>query len=129
MHSVVSERKRKRVFSRVLLFVTPRTLARQAPLPMKFSRQEYWSGLPCPLPGDLPNSGIKPTSLAPPALADEFFITVPNEGQKNMIQKVMEGFSRNTEFCTWSWLAKIRLNLIKKRNFKGKVVQNLNLIL
>ena len=102
MHSVVSERKRKRVFSRVLLFVTPRTLARQAPLPMKFSRQEYWSSLPFPPPGDLPNSGIKPTSLAPPALADEFFITVPNEGQKNMIQKVMEGFSRNTEFCTWS---------------------------
>ena len=73
MHSVVSERKRKRVFSRVLLFVTPRTLARQAPLPMKFSRQEYWSSLPFPPPGDLPNSGIEPVSLTTPALACRFF--------------------------------------------------------
>ena len=63
MHSVVSERKRKRVFSRVLLFVTPRTLARQAPLPMKFSRQEYWSSLPFPPPGGIPDPGIEPTSL------------------------------------------------------------------
>ena len=49
----------------------------QAPLSMRFSRQEYWSGLPCPLPGDLPNSGIEPTSLASPALAGGFFTTVP----------------------------------------------------
>ena len=40
------------------------TLARQAPLSMEFSRQEYWSGLPCPPPGDLPNPGIKPRSLS-----------------------------------------------------------------
>ena len=49
-----------------------RTIARQAPLSMGFSRQEYWSGLPCPPPGDLPNAGIKPMS---PALADGFFTT------------------------------------------------------
>ena len=48
----------------VLLFVTPWTVAPQAPLPMGFSRQEYWSGLPCPLPGDPPNPGIKPRSVA-----------------------------------------------------------------
>ena len=42
---------------------------------MGFSRQEYWSGLPCPLPGDLPNPGIKPVSLMSPALAGEFFTT------------------------------------------------------
>jgi len=42
---------------------------------MGFSRQEYWSGLSCPPPGDLPNPGIEPTSLAPPALAGEFFTT------------------------------------------------------
>ena len=49
-------------FSRVQLFVTLWTAARQAPLSVGFSTQEYWSGLPCPLPGDLPNPGIEPTS-------------------------------------------------------------------
>ena len=39
-------------------------IAHQAPLSMGFSRQEYWSGLPCPPPGDLPNSGIKPVSFS-----------------------------------------------------------------
>ena len=47
-------------FSRVRLCATPRTAARQAPLSMGFSRQEYWSGLPCPPPGDLPDPGIEP---------------------------------------------------------------------
>ena len=42
---------------------------------MRFSRQEYWSGLPCSPPGDLPNPGIKPTSLTSPALAGGFFTT------------------------------------------------------
>ena len=44
--------------------MTPGTVACQAPLSMGFSRQEYWSGLPCPPPGDLPNPGIEPGSLA-----------------------------------------------------------------
>ena len=44
-------------------FETPRTAAHQAPLSKRFSRQEYWSGLPCPSPGDLPNPGIKPRSF------------------------------------------------------------------
>ena len=55
-------------FSCVQLFATPWTVACQAPLSMGFSRQEYWSGLPCPFPGDLPNPGIKPMSLTSPAL-------------------------------------------------------------
>ena len=42
---------------------------------MGFSRQEYWSGLPCPPAGDLPDPGIEPTSLMSPALAGRFFIT------------------------------------------------------
>ena len=50
--------------SRVQLFVTPWTVAHQAPLSMGFSRQEYWSGLPFLSPGDLPNPGIKPRSPA-----------------------------------------------------------------
>ena len=44
--------------------MTPWTVAHQAPLPMEFSRQEYWSGLPFPSPGDIPNPGIKPLSPA-----------------------------------------------------------------
>ena len=51
------------------------TVACQASLFMGFSRHEYWSGLPCPPPGDLPNSGIKPASLKSPALACKFFTT------------------------------------------------------
>ena len=50
--------------SRVRLFVTPWTVAYQAPPSMGFSRQEYWSGLPFPSPGDLPDPGIKPRSPA-----------------------------------------------------------------
>ena len=62
-------------FSCVPLFATLWTVAQQAPLPMGFSRQEYWSGLPCPPPGDLPDPGIKPSSLKSPALAGGFFTT------------------------------------------------------
>ena len=57
-------------------FATPRTVAHQAPLFMGFSRQEYWSGLPCPPPGHLPDPGIDPASLMSPALAGRFFTTV-----------------------------------------------------
>ena len=64
-----------RRFSCVRLFETPWTVAHQAPLSMGFSRQEYWSGLPCPPPGDLPDPGIKPASLTSPALAGRFFTT------------------------------------------------------
>ena len=62
-------------FSRVQLSATLYTVARQAPLSMGFSRQEYWRGLPCPSPGDLPNSGIEPASLMSPTLAGRFFTT------------------------------------------------------
>ena len=51
----------------------PMDYSPQAPLSMGFSRQEYWSGLPCPPPGDLPDPGIKPISLMFPALAGRFF--------------------------------------------------------
>ena len=50
--------------SHVQLFATPWTVAYQLPLSMGFSRQEYWSGLPFPFPGDLPNPGIEPESSA-----------------------------------------------------------------
>ena len=56
------------LLSCVQLSVTPWTIAHQAPLSMGFSGQEYWSELSFPPPGDLPDPGIEPTSLASPAL-------------------------------------------------------------
>ena len=64
--------------------MTPWTVAPQAPLSMGFSRQEYWSGLPRPATGDLPDSGIEPVSLMSPALVGEFFTTgATREAQKH----------------------------------------------
>ena len=60
--------------SRVRPFVTPWTVAYQTPPSMGFSRQEYWSGLPFPSPGDLPNPGIKPGS---PALQTDTLLSEP----------------------------------------------------
>ena len=61
--------------SRVQFCATLWTAARQAPLSMGFSRQEDWSELPCPAPGDLPDPGIKPASLTSPALAGGLLTT------------------------------------------------------
>ena len=52
-------------------FMTVWTVACKAPLSMEFSKREYWSGLLCPPPGDLPDPGIEPMSLTSPALADQ----------------------------------------------------------
>ena len=60
-------------FSCVRLFATLWTVAHQASLSMEFSRQEYWSGLPCSPPGDLPDTGIEPSLLRLPVLANGFF--------------------------------------------------------
>ena len=71
-------------FSRVQLFVIPWTVACQASLTMGFSRQEYWSGLAFPPPGDLPDPGIEPTSLVPLALAGRFFFFFSPWGVRRM---------------------------------------------
>ena len=63
-----------RLLSLVRFFVTPWTVAYQASLSMGFSRQEYWSGLPFPSPGDLPDSGIEPGS---PALETDVLTSEP----------------------------------------------------
>ena len=65
---------RAQSLSRIQLFVTPWTGAHQSPVSTGFPRQEHWSRLLFPSPGDLPDSGIEPVS---PALADSFFITEP----------------------------------------------------
>ena len=64
----------KYMLSHVQLSVAPWIVARQAPLPMEFSGQEYWSGLPFPIPGDVPNPGIKPRS---PALQADSLLSEP----------------------------------------------------
>ena len=66
------------MLSRVQLFATPWTVAPQAPLSMGFPRQEYWSGLPFPSPGGVPDLGLEPVSLMFLALAGKFFTTVPS---------------------------------------------------
>ena len=63
-------------FSRVQLCATLWTVAHQASLSMEFSRQEYWSGLPFPPPGYLPDPGIEPVSLKSPVLPGGFFTTI-----------------------------------------------------
>ena len=68
----------------VRLFATPWTVAYQAPPPMGFSRQEYWSGLPFPSPGDLPNPGIKPGS---PALQADALPSEP-PGKPFMLRRI-----------------------------------------
>ena len=62
-------------FSCAQLFATLWTIAHQAPWSMGFSKKEYWSGLPCPPPGDLPYPGIEPAFLMSLALAGRFFTT------------------------------------------------------
>ena len=64
-------------FSCVQLYATLWTVTCQAPLSVGFSRQEYWNGLPCPPPGDLPNPGIEPKPLKSPALQADSFPLVP----------------------------------------------------
>ena len=85
-----------RLLSHVQLFVTSWTVAHQAPLSMGFSRQEHWSGLPFPSPGDLPNPGIEPRY---PALQAGSF---PSESsEKPSIMKMPFRFHRTCGFDPW----------------------------
>ena len=65
------------VLSHVQFFLIPWIVAHQAPLSMEFSQQEYWSGFPFHPSGDLPNSGVEPTSPTAPVLAGRLFINEP----------------------------------------------------
>ena len=84
VHARVCVRTQARMSTRALLlshvqiFAAPWTVAYQASLSVGFSRQEYWSGLPFPTPGNLPNQGIERSSLALPSLAGGFFATEPS---------------------------------------------------
>ena len=74
-------------FSHVQLFETPWIVARQAPLSMGFSKQEYWSGLTFPPPGSLPNPGIEPVVLKSPSLEGRFFMTSLGSLMKCLLPK------------------------------------------
>ena len=78
------------------------TTARRAPLPMGFSRQEYWSRLPCPPPGDLPDPGIEPVSLMSPVLAGGFFTTSAN----------WEAHMLGSHDCYVSWIFSSSFSLV-----------------
>ena len=107
-----------RLFSCVQLFVTPRTVAHQAPLPMGFSRQEYWSGLPFSPSGNLSDPGFEPKSPTSPALAGGIFTTEPPGSPVQLVYSF--SFARslnsrdwlyntvptlnNTVLCTWNYI-------------------------
>ena len=84
------------LFSRVQLCATPWTVARQAPLSMGFSRQEYQNGLPCPPQGDLPDPRIEFMSLKSPALAGGFFTTELPEKPKYYTTLTQKNEKQNT---------------------------------
>ena len=76
-----------KLLSHVRLFVTPWTVAYQAPLSMGFSRQEYWSGVPFPSLGDLPDPGIEPGS--PTLEVDALTSELPRERQPSEWEKII----------------------------------------
>ena len=80
-----------KLLSRVQVFETPWMVAYQAPRSMGFSRQEYWSGLPFPTPGELPNPGIEPGSLA---LQTDALLSEPLEGQRRKNSTLKPGKNR-----------------------------------
>ena len=86
-----------KLLSHVWLFATPWTVAYQAPLSVGFSRQEYWSGLPFPSPGDLPNPGIEPRS---PALRAD---TLPSEPPGKPYHTYL--------WVVWSWISMFPITL------------------
>ena len=94
------------LFSHVQLFAAPWTVACQGPLSMEFSRQEYWSGLPFPPPRNLPEPGMKLSSLASPALTGKFFTTGP---PGKPCANVIETNSFSFFFFTHIYISKIIL--------------------
>ena len=95
-------------FSRVRLFATRWTVAHQAPLSMGFSRQEYWSGLPCPPSGDLPNPGIEPGP--PPSQMNSLLSEPPGKHHfppQRLINNFIECFS--LWVCCYFLMIRVRL--------------------
>ena len=87
------------MFSRVQLLVIPWTIAHQAALSMKFSRQEYWSGLLFPCPGDLPHPGIESVSPASLVMGSRVFTTDPPENPKRVSGRFKSQPSTSVRLC------------------------------
>ena len=107
-------------FSRVWPFETPWTIAHQVPLSVRFSRQDFWSGFPCPPPGELPDPGLKPMSLMSPAMACGFFTTSTAWEAPFLIWLLISVFSSSLilpgttflffhGFCTWQKIKVLNL--------------------
>ena len=92
-------------FSHVQLFVTLWTVALQAPLSLGCSRQEYWSGLPRPPPGDLPDPGIKPASLMSPILAGGLFTTSATWVSRMNLANSFHWMQKRWKRAGTAWLA------------------------
>ena len=110
------------LLSHVWLFATLWTVACQVPLSMKFPRQEHWSGLPFPPPGDLPDTGIELTSLVFPALVGRFFTTVPPGKSLKKYKNLVE-----INYCIWVARISYRLYIPKLGKSKEVVIQCINL--
>ena len=99
----------------------PWIVAHQVPLSIGFPRQEYWSGLPCPSPVDLPNPGMEPMSLMSPSLAGGFFITTATwEALKiyrpsliNKKEARKEGRDQGRQECIEAFM-KIQMNWVQR---------------
>ena len=92
-------------FGPVRLFAALWTVVCQAPLSMRFSRQGYWSGLPCPPPGHLPKPGIKAPSPTSPALVGRFFSSSTTWGVSDQPQTSTSGSASKAQtlrFCSWN---------------------------
>ena len=100
-HSRLSARQLKHV----QLFATSWTVAHQSPLSMEFSRQEYWSGLPCPPPGDLPDPRFEFTSLVSPALVRMFFTTTLHLISLSRLDSTSPKLPRSHQNTAWMQLA------------------------
>ena len=104
-------------FSCVRLFETLWTVAQQAPLSMGFSSQEYWSGLPYPLPGDLPLAGIKPKTPAAPALQADSLPLSPKGLYCNYstVSPVITVRKQSETMCKWMGMSVFQKNFIYKK--------------
>ena len=91
-------------------FVTPWTVAWQAPPSMGFPREEYWDGLPFPSLGDLPDPGIEPKSPMSPALAGGFFTTKPPGKPWNVALAAMKTFNLTVRVHQTSWVTMFIVN-------------------
>ena len=102
-------------FTHIQLFGTLWTIARQAPLSMGFSSQDYWSGLPFPSPGDLSDSGIQPTSLTSTALARRLFTTSVTQKATIYISTLPKKYDK---ICTRATCGKLQTSDERMRKIK-----------